>query len=487
MNITKSMNSKTKSNNRQSFYILSTSCERRSFFKNALRCAMLAGGGSALNTQFSLIGSALAADAKYSGLTDHKALVCVYLAGGCDTNQLVVPGNPDTFSRYQQARGELALEGQEVELRGDGGNRVGFNASLSGLAQLYIQGDLAIVQNIGNLHAPVTRSDFMSNRPWLPGNLFRHHEQYALWANASSHNAEQSYDTGWAGRMADLLLDTNVPEEMTQLTSFDNDSLWMSGQDVRPLTISIDQINSIDNQSASASPQELARLRTLETIVRLPRDHALKQHVGSTISRAQLEHNAVTELFAEESQYDPSVEPAQSTLARKLQQVARMIQLHENLHRPRQIFFIQHNGWDTHTHQRVRMSSLMRELDQALSGFQRTLREQGLDDSVTTFTASEFGRTLTPSSSGSGHGWGAHVFVMGAAVAGGQLHGSAPSYQVGAEDDAGDLGRFIPTTSTSHLGASIARWFGLDRSDVSEIFPDLANLDSLPPLALFNV
>jgi len=462
---------------------------RRNFLKQSVKYAMLSGSAVAINTRLGMVGSAMAASSDYENLGDRKSLVCVYLSGGCDMHQLLVPGDPETLARLSLVRGDLALKSQEVNFQGEGSTRIGFNSALKGLAKLYSEGDLAVVQNVGNLHAPVSRSDFLADRKWLPPDLFSHRHQYNIWSTATSSRSPTYFDTGWAGRMADLLIDTTNEKQMSLATSLAGRAPWLTGAEVVPLSTNTQELITLRASSEDAAANTITndRERTRSAILKLSPDHTLKQQVSDTLTRSTLEQSVLSELLEQESRFLPDDESDRGSLYASLQQVARLIVQHDAMQMPRQIFFVEHTGWDTHTDQRKRLTALMMELDSALSGFQRTLRQQGLGDAVTTFTASEFGRTLTPTSSGSGHGWGADTLVMGGAVKGGSLHGSAPNYEIGGSDDAGNLGRFIPGTSVSQLGASLATWFGLSTGDIADIFPDLRFLQSLPQLDLFNI
>jgi len=465
------------------------SIKRRDFLKQAASYALFAGGAGALatSTRLEILGSALAATSTYNNLGDHKALVCVFLSGGCDTFQLFAPGDPQALERQQSIRGEMGLKSEAIDFYGAGADQIGFNKSLRGLGKLYSEGDLAVIQNIGNLHAPVTRADFLANRSWLPPHLFSHSHQYSNWSTASSPRMTKHFDSGWAGRIADLVIDADNRKESSQVVSLSGQSPWLTGAKIQPAYIGSEELRSIDLLGLTdVSGADAAHRQTRDAILALPTDHKLKQRVSKTLLRAQNERQVFAELLEEESDFVGVAEQPKSQLAASLQQVARLIALQKDLQLPRQLFFVQHPGWDTHTNQQERMATLMAELDDALFGFQRSLFQSGLADSVTTFTASEFARTLTPTSSGSGHGWAGHALVMGGAVSGARVLGTAPSYQLGAADDAGNLGRFIPSTSTSQLGADIAKWFGLGEADIRDIFPDLGYLESLIPINLFN-
>ena len=460
---------------------------RRRFLQRSAASALLGSGAFAVNGKVNLIASALAASSDYATLTDSKALVCVYLAGGCDTLNMFLPAEAKSYGVYSASRGTLAVKPGDVLFTGNGSNKVGINRQLPALHQLYNSGELAIVQNVGNLMAPVTRNEYFEQRPWLPPNLFSHRHQREIVLHASSRRSPIHVGSGWGGRMADLLEQANNHPTLPQSFSVAGDRAWLSGDKLQPLSVGPDGIPLLEYLDARLDiPGNEQRHTTLNKILALPRKHALKAQASAEFSRSRNQSQELRDVLSNdyiEPEYSTDAKP---TLSDSLQMVARLIANREALQMKRQLFFVQLDGWDTHTHQTTRMASLMTELDQGLSSFQSTLKSQGLENSVTTFTVSEFGRSLAVNGGGTDHGWGAHSLVLGGSVNGGRLHGQAPSWQLGGADDAGNKGRFIPSTSINQLGAELARWFGLTVSDIAEIFPDLKYFEPVGQLDLHH-
>lgn len=461
--------------------------ERRNFLQKSAAAALLGSGAFAVNGKMNLIGSALAAKSDYATLTDSKALVCVYLSGGCDTYSMFLPAEAESFGRYTASRGSLAVRPDNALFTGSGSGEVGFNASLPALHAMYNTGELAIVQNLGNLLAPVTRADYLNQRPWLPPNLFSHNHQHQMLLRASSKHSPTHLGSGWGGRMADLMEESNDNKILSQSFAMSASSPWLNGNNSSALAVSPNGLPVLEYLDPNVDiVGNKMREATLNKIVGLQHENVLKNQAGAAFSSAKDESRALREILSNDSSDITNLSSTSGSLADSLQMVARLIAGRDSLQMKRQLFFVRHDGWDTHKNQADRMASLMTELDQGLSGFQSQLKAQGLENSVTTFTLSEFGRSLAVNSGGTDHGWGAHSLIMGGSINGGKLHGVAPSWQIGGDDDAGNKGRFIPSTSINQLGAELASWFGLSRSDIADVFPDLKYFESSGQLNLHH-
>jgi uncharacterized protein (DUF1501 family) len=227
----------------------------------------------------------------------------------------------------------------------------------------------------------------------------------------------------------------------------------------------------------AGSSNSVARGSSFDAMLAQNTDHPLKQQVAASLARAKSGSARLDASLRENSEFTTPYN-ARSKLAAQLRMVARLIASNQQVGARRQIFFVGAGGWDTHDSQTPRLNALLLDLNKSLKDFQNTLGEMNLSNSVTTFTASDFGRTLTINGDGSDHGWGGHYMVMGGAVNGGRLMGHLPNLAVGAEDDTGDKGRIIPALSINQYGALMARWMGVTDSDLNSVFPDLSNFGS---------
>jgi len=428
-----------------------------------------------MSGKLQLMSAAMAQSSDYANLNDYKALVCVFLYGGADSFSMFVPTEANAYNRYASSRAELAVP-QSSLLFTNG--ELGFHPRLSRLHELYQDGDAALLSNVGNLIAPITRGAVLNNSSLVPDDLFAHNHQQAQWMKGYSSVPTSVVQSGWGGRMADLLQDANAGAVLSPGFSLIGSNDWLPGNLVQPLALNTStglslmdyldtQISSI-NQNRSAAQNE---------VLNRSYSHPLKQQAANTINRAKIGSgqlsSSLDSLVEFETPYDPS-----SRLSSQLRMVARLIASRDQLSMQRQVFFVGLGGWDTHDHQTPRLDGLLSELDNSLSSFHSTIAELGLNDAVTTFTASDFGRTLTINGDGSDHGWGGHHLVMGGAVNGDQLLGALPSYDIGGDDDADDKGRIIPNLSINQYGALLGEWFGVSPGDLNPVFPDLSNFGS---------
>ena len=452
---------------------------RREFLKRSLGCALVGAGGGAMSTKLGLVGSAMAQGGGYADLADYKALVCVFLYGGSDSFNLFLPDDEALLETYRASRGSLALPAERAAAVGDAGVR--FSDRLPGLAALHGAGRLSVVGNVGNLVVPVTRAGFEAGTASIPTDLFAHNHQQEQWQKGWSSRPAALVGAGWGGRMADLLADANAGAALPPTFSMAGANAFQGGGPTVPVAVNpvLGPKPMYYMDPSIGDSRNAARADAMERLLALETDHALERFAGASYARALESSQLLAGVLAANP---PSEDPgfgagASGRLGAQLRMVARLIAGREALAQKRQIYFVGLGGWDTHDAQTVRLERLAGELDAGLSAFQRELDGLGVADAVTTFTASDFGRTLTVNGDGSDHGWGGHYLVMGGAVAGGRFVGSWPSYAIGGEDDAGDKGRVIPSMSVNQYGAALARWLGLGEGDVREVFPDLANFD----------
>jgi uncharacterized protein (DUF1501 family) len=443
---------------------------RREFLKNTL-CSVTALGAMGGLAKFGEM-NALAA-----GGSEYQALVCVFLLGGNDGHNTVIPITTaqQNYSLYQQGRGGLALPQSSLLPIANGSDTYGLHPSLVEIQGLYNQGKAAVLANVGMLVQPITRAAYLTNNPALvPSALFSHSDQSNQWQTGIPSGTGSS---GWGGRISDLLQTQNSAAIFPPVTATYGCELFCTGVDTFPASVpppyngstaasSMATLNGLQNAPATAAGMQ--QLLTFDNGVQLV------QAGNNIMMRGNTYANTLTELLANVSLQTQF--PANNPLAAQLRTVANVMAVRNQLGLTRQIFFCLLDGFDTHASQLETQTPLLRQLSQALLAFYQSTQELGIDGSVTTFTASEFGRTLTPSGAdGSDHAWGNHHFIIGSGVQGGRFYGNFPLLAPGGSSDANTRGVLIPTTAVDQYGATLAQWFGVAPSGLPTVFPNIGN------------
>ena len=431
---------------------------RREFLRDAIRSVSAVGALGALSKFGEM--NALAAGSGY------QALVCIYLSGGNDGHNTVIPITTaqQNFGVYQSARGALGLSRSALLPINNGNDVYGLHPQLPEIQGLYNAGNAAVLANVGMLVQPITQALYNTNNSSIvPNALFSHSDQQGQWQTSIPTGLGS---TGWGGRIADLLQSSNAGSTFPAMTSTNGSSLFLTGQ------------QSFAANVPSGSPSLLnygnaARQAGLQQLLTFDNGLQLVQAANGTLGRGQSYANALTAALAGTTLATQF--PAGNPLALQLQTVARIIKVRSALGLSRQIFYCELDGFDTHSGQLAIQSTLLQQLSQAVLAFYQATQELGVDSSVTTFTASEFGRALTPNSTGTDHAWGSHHFVIGTGVKGGQFFGQFPSLALGGPNDAFNTGCLIPTSSVDQYGATLAQWFGVGPGSISTIFPNIGN------------
>ena len=434
---------------------------RREFLRDAIRSVSAVGALGGL-TKFGEM-NALAAGSSY------QALVCIYLAGGNDGHNTVVPVSTaqQSYSLYQNARGALAIPQSSLLAIQNGGDVYGLHPQLAEIQSLYAAGHAAVLANVGMLVEPISRAIYNTNNSSIvPNALFSHSDQASQWQSSIPTGLGS---TGWGGRMADLLQASNAGSTFPAMTSTTGSSLFLTGQ----------QSFAANVPTGTATPLNFgnaARQAGLQQLLTFDNGLQLVQAANNTLGRGE---NYATALGGALAGATLATQfPAGNLLAAQLQTVARIIKVRSTLGLSRQIFYCELGGFDTHGGQLAIQSALLQQLSQAVLAFYQATQELGVDQNVTTFTASEFGRTLTPNSSGTDHAWGSHHFVIGSGVKGGQFFGQFPSLALGGDSDAYNTGTLIPTSSVDQYGATLAQWFGVAAGSLPTIFPNIGNFST---------
>ena len=517
---------------------------RRDFLRQSA-CASLGVTGlvNAL-AQMKLMTAAMAQSGGHAG-SPYKATVCLFMQGGNDSNNMVIPmGDPasdEMRSDYEAARGTLAIDRTALHTlnlpnsnafqkhySGIASPSLGFHSSAEKLADLFNDGDLSIIANVGTLAYPLPqRSDYTNNLIPRPNQLFSHSDQTTQW---QSSIADQGFKTGWGGRVADLINasynpSTNVSMNIS-LAGINSYQVGTAGgvsqYIVNPQgAISLDGYNSgstangdylpygnafnngVDDAAGYKDSNQGARLKAFEKIMNLSHDHLLENEYSKVLKSARVNEGYIGAATAtagalvmddpnnsgtDISIFDHHFRDADSKLGDQLKMIAKLIAGRTTLNNNRQIFFCEIRGFDTHQNMLTDHGNLMSELANAMEAFRSCLKDpqMAVFDQVTTFTASDFNRTLTPNGmtagAGSDHAWGGHALVMGGAVNGGDVYGHFPSLKIG--DTTGSIdahstrGRLIPGTSVDQYSYVLADWMGVDSNSKEVIFPNINRFDN---------
>jgi uncharacterized protein (DUF1501 family) len=403
---------------------------------------------------------------------DYRALVCVFLFGGNDSNNTVIPMDDASYAAYTSIRGSLALSGSNLTptVTSVSGAPYAFHAKLAEVASLFSSKELAVVANCGALVQPLTQAQYQNQQAAIPLNLFSHSDQQIAWQTSL---AQGHSPTGWAGRAADYIAAQSVnSSKFPTFFSVAGNALEGAGVNTQPVAVAPGGSLQLTGFNSSSASQE--RLNALHTLLQTESGvslvQAAKDTMSNSISDAAALANALAKSTALKTQFPTT------SIGAQLQQVAQIIQVQSYLGMRRQIFFCSLGGFDTHAGELETHDTLYPQLSPALSAFYDATQELGMAQNVTTFTESDFSRTFQPTTDdGSDHAWGSHHLVLGGAVQGGQIFGKFPTFQLAGPDDADVRGRWIPTTSIDQYGATLCSWFGIPASALATVFPNLAN------------
>jgi uncharacterized protein (DUF1501 family) len=400
--------------------------------------------------------------------TGYKAVVCIFLYGGNDQSNTIVPTGAAAYSQYRSARPTLALSSSS--LLPLSGTALGLHPNLAGIQSLFNAGKAAVVANVGPLVEPVNKAQWNNGQPsvTVPVQLFSHSDQAAHWQTATP---TQSSRTGWLGRLADSVLpqfngssnapamiSAGVPNLMTVASGGPAFQLSNVGRPASP---------AFANNNFGASPSTALASRILGNET----DNALMRHwtrVGNKAFQLSDVVNTAMNTVSINTAFP------NTSIGQQLKAIATLIGARARLGHGRQVFFASMIGFDQHDNLLIDHGKKLKELNDAVKAFHDATVGLGVDQQVTTFTASDFGRALLSNGKGSDHGWGGHHFVIGGAVAGGKVYGTFPTVALGGPEDAGQ-GRLIPTTATDQYAATIGKWFGANSTALANALPNLQN------------
>ncbi len=404
--------------------------------------------------------------------TDYRALVCLFLFGGNDSFNVLVPRSTAEWSAYAASRQNLAVPQTDLlpinPLNPDGA-QYGVHPSMPGLQTLFEGGQAAFVANVGPLLAPTTKQQYNNKEVPLPPQLFSHNDQQDQWHALRGRTLS---DTGWGGRMADLIRLNVANQQLATNVSLAGNTLFQSGDDTVAYTMGA--TGPTPFQGFGATGFALEQRRAFERIIGASYDSIYARAFAEVQQRAVQTADRVTTAIGSPNQLPFTTVFPTSPLGQQLQTVARLIAVRGPLAMQRQIFFVSTGGFDSHDDQLINQPNLLSNISACLAAFYAATVELGVANAVTTFTQSDFGRTLTSNGDGTDHAWGGVQIVVGQSVRGRQIVGRYPSLALNGPDDVGG-GRMIPGVSADQYAATLARWFGIADVELSRVAPYIGN------------
>ena len=404
---------------------------------------------------------------------DYKSLVCVFLFGGNDATNMVVPvSGSQSYADYSRVRGPLALPQDQLQIVSSksGGAIYGLHPRLGDLRTIYEQGRLAVLLNVGTLVGPTSKAEY--NRPGaaLPENLFSHSDQQSQWQTSTPSIMTP---TGWGGRVADRAQQCSAPATFPVVLSVTGNTIFGNGDQTRLATLTPNTAMGLQGFGQLPNP----RYTAFQQLLAFDQDAMLVKAANQVAAAGMNDAELINKALAAPTRITTPFPT--TSLGQQLRTVARIIEARAATGLHRQVFFCSLGSFDTHQNQVSAQDKLLSQLGAALAAFYHSTWEIGAAERVTTFTASEFSRTVQPNSNnGSDHGWGGHHFVIGGAVKGGEVYGRYPDLTLGGPDDANVRGVFIPTTGLDQYNATLAAWFGVSSPDLAQVFPNLGNFSS---------
>ncbi|MFT6174585.1 MAG: hypothetical protein ACJAY4_000804 [Cryomorphaceae bacterium] len=442
---------------------------RRTFLRNS-GCAALA-STTMLSSLVNMKAIAAATLDKKEEFGDYKALVCILLAGGADSHNMLIPRGANEYNEYLTTRSNLAIpQSQILPLNHPpiNGKLFGVHPEMPQTRSLFNSGKLAWLSNVGTLIEPITKAQYEANSALTPLGLFSHSDQIKHWQTG---RPGERASHGWAGRMADLIQSQNANQNLSMNVSLSGNNFFQSGENANEFSIKSSGQFGLDGY-ATQNNYHTVRNDAINDILERDYTDIYKKTYINTMKKSVAGSLEMEEALASVGEFNTQF--SNTTLSDQLKMIAKVIGAREELGFGRQTFFINVGGWDHHDEILESQQEQLPILDSALSEFMSVLEELGVENDVTTFTISDFGRTLTSNGDGSDHAWGGNAMVKGGAVNGGQIFGETPSLELGS-DLMLPRGVLIPTTSASEYFAELAAWFGVAQSDLFDIFPDLQN------------
>jgi uncharacterized protein (DUF1501 family) len=412
---------------------------------------------------------------------DYRAIVCLFLYGGNDGNNTIIPVDASGYAAYQRDRGILALPKEillPLSMAGPtDGREFAVHPSLGRLQTLFNQQKAAFVCNVGTLMAPITKADYLSGGAAIPPYLFSHNDQQVQWQTSVPGAQKQ---IGWGGRLADLLQTLNSGSQVSMNISLAGTNFFQIGTEVFQYHVGPSGSIGLSQSDATWSPVR-EQYQAMTDIRNRSYGHLFEQEYADIMNRAISNDTLLKTVLANVPQYDEyftssrlaPTAPALNPIAAQLRMILRLIAARSGLGMRRQIFFAALGGFDTHDDQLDDHAFLLGRLSNAIADFTQGAEALGIGNQVTLFTASDFNRTYNSNGKGSDHAWGNHQVVAGGAVRGGRLYGEFPRLEISGPDDTGTRGSWIPTVSTDEFASTMALWFGVPPGDLEMVLPNI--------------
>ncbi len=448
------------------------------------------GAGALSAATLTTLGNAMHGfqSANAAEVTDYKALVCIFMLGGCDTHDVLLPYDQASYDSFRNIRASMfgAYNGSRdrnqllplspVNSSDFGGREFAMPPEMSDLHGLFESGEAAFVANTGPLIRPLNRTQWESRSVPVPKQLFSHNDQQSTWAASAPEGAQ----FGWGGRFADaaVISGANTNREFSTITAVGNE-LFLTGQEVLPYQIGLNGAEEINLLTEFDNANLSNLLRRHFSAADFNQSNLIERDVAQIADKSVVLNESYNEAVA--NLVPLSTQFPQSYLASQLRAIANTIAIRDSLSVRRQVFFAAIGGFDTHSTQAADLPGHLSDVSAAITAFHSAMQELGVGNSVTTFTASDFGRTLAANGDGTDHGWGSHHLVVGGAVQGQRIYGDVPPSEFGHDQDAGS-GRLIPTISVEQYAAPMGRWFGLSDGEMAAALPNLSTFTAANPV-----
>ena len=447
---------------------MTSAASRREFLRRASALS-IAGAATPWALNLAALGEAAAATA-----TDYKALVCVFLYGGNDYANTLIPYDSASHAAYLGQRAAIAIPRESLAASTltpgtplAAGRQYALAPGLAPLLPIFDAGQMAVLLNIGTLIQPTSKLAYTNRSVPLPPKLFSHNDQQSVWQSSSPEGST----SGWGGRIGDLFAAGNGNSTFTCVSVAGN-AVYLAGKGaVQYQVTSNGSVPLTALQSPLFSSQACSD--ALRALVTAPRSHLFEAE-HSRVTKRSIDADAQLRAALAASTSPATPFPAGNSLAAQLSMVARMIAVRNTLGAKRQVFFVSLGGFDTHDGVLTDHPGLMTTVGSALAAFHAATVELGVAANVTSFTASDFGRTLTTDGDGSDHGWGSMHFVLGGAVRGRSFYGTAPVIANDGPDDVGQ-GRLLPSMAVDQFAATLGSWFGISDGEMATVLPNIGN------------
>ncbi|MFT4532844.1 MAG: hypothetical protein ACJA1A_000860 [Saprospiraceae bacterium] len=423
---------------------------------------------------------------------DYKAVVCLLLSGGSDSYNILIPTGTSDYNEYSTVRSNQAIPQNEIisiNPTNTPGKTFGVNPNMPNMASMFDAGKLAFISNIGTLIEPTTKATVFDGSADLPLGLFSHSDQVMHWQTSVPHDRVA---TGWGGKMVDLLNSLpNGPDTNPNISmniSLSGSNVFQTG--LNSVEYAINPVYGANSMNGYGDEWLESQLRTeaVDNIIDAQYQDIFKKTYAKTVKTAR--DGNIQFQAAMDNATPVSTEFELTNLSNAFKMIANTINIRQELGMKRQVFFVEYGGWDNHDELLDTQGALLSEVDGALNSFNLAMEELGISDKVTTFSVSEFSRTLISNGNGTDHAWGGNVFAMGGAVNGQKIYGQYPQLALDSMLEIGN-GVLVPTTSADEYFAELAMWYNVPKSGLLDIFPNLGNFYSVTspdsPIGFMNM